>query len=379
MNKNIEKKIAFLLDSYGNRRHYLQILALSEANFDPKVITFKDPKEGYFYDKSLAEKYFIVLPFLRHKVMKTFSLKCALTLFRVIKEENICAVLTHRYKLLRYLWFCKLLCPELKIIFHIVIKEAIKGWHQCLFFKIFKRYIDKILVNSNALKEELINKKLVKDKEVEVFFSGVDLLEFDLKIAKEEARKLLKLPEKDFLFGMVAQFRKEKDHKGLIKAFKLLKNQGYKSKLVLVGDGPNLEECQKLAQELNLNKEVIFLGKLTYTRIPLFLKTLDVFVYSSFKEGMPMAVLEAMASGLPIIATDTEGILDIFNTSLTFGIIVPKGNPQILAEAMEKLLKLPEKTRYLWGEKAKLRIKEAFSAEILKKRTVELFEKLLRS
>lgn len=379
VNKNIGKKVAFLLDGYGNRRHYLQLLALSEAGFDPKVITFKEAKEGYLLTKGLAEKYSIILPFVRQNIMKTFSLKCALCLLRLMREEGICAVLTHRYKLLRYLWFCKLFYPELKIIFHMVIGEAIKGGHQSLFFKCFKKYIDKILVNSEALKKELLKRELAKDEEIEVFYSGIDISEFDLNITKEEARRLFKFPEKGFFFGMVAQFRKEKDHKGLIKAFRVLKNQGYTSKLILVGDGPKLKESQELVQKFNLDRDILFVGRLEPTKVPLFLKTLDVFVYSTFREGMPMAVLEAMASGLPIIATDAEGIPDIFNTSLTFGIILPKGNYQVLAEAMKKLLSLSEEERTFWGTQAKLRIKEAFSAESLQKRTVELFKKLFTS
>ena len=376
MNKDIKKKVAFLLDGFGNRRHYIQLLALKEAGFEPKIITFEQAKEGYVSAKGIAKDFSIILPFPRSKIMKTFSIKCALTLLKLLKNENIQIVLTHRYKLLRYLWFCKFFYPQLKIIFHIVIAESIKRWHQRFLFKICKKWIDKILVNSLNLKEELIRKKLASEKEIEIFYSGLDISEFEINISKAKAKSLFKLEENVFVFGMIAQFRKEKDQKGVIKALKLLKEKGYKVRLILTGNGPKFNECRKLVKKLKLEKEVIFTGRINPLEIPVLLKALDAFVYATFKEGMPMAVLEAMASELPIIATEAEGLPDIFQSPYTFGILIPKGNIEKIAEAMEKIINLSEEERILWGKRAKERIKDFFSSEHLKERTIKLFQEL---
>lgn len=370
------KRVAFLLDGYGNRRHYLQLLALKESGFEPKIITFKEGKEGYVWDVGDAKEFCLVLPFSRKRIMKRFSLKCALALLKLLKERKIEIVLTHRYKLLRYLWFCKFFNPQLKIIFHIVIAEAIKGWHQEFWFRRFKKFIDKILVNSIALKEELVKKGLAQSMEVEIFYSGVELKEFALDLDKGEARRRFNLEEAGFIFGMVAQFRKEKDQKGVIKALKLLKEKGHKVKLVLAGDGPKLEEAKKLAEELKVKEDVLFLGRVNPKEIPFLLKALDVFVYATYREGMPMAVLEAMAAGLPVIATDAEGLSDIFQETKKFGYLVPKGNFEKLAEAMEKIINLSEEERSLWGERAKTVIEKCFSSQILKENTIKLFQSL---
>ncbi|MFN3921866.1 MAG: glycosyltransferase family 4 protein [Caldimicrobium sp.] len=370
------KKVAFLLDGFGNRRHYFQILALKEAGFDPKIITFEEAKEGYLHAKRIPKDFFIILPFSRRMIMKKFSIGFARALLRVLKEESIQIVLTHRYKLLRYLWFSKLFHPDLKIIFHMVIAEAIKGWHQKFWFKRFKKYIDKILVNSKALKEELINKNLVREDEVEILYSGVDVNEFEVPHSKKEAREIFEIGNDAFIFGMIAQFRKEKDQKGLIQALKILRDKGYKVKLVLAGNGPKLEEAIRLSEKLKVKEEVIFLGKIDPLKVPLLLKAFDAFVYATFREGMPLAVLEAMAAGLPIVATDAEGIPDIFQSKRKFGYMIPKGNIEKLAEAMEELLNLPEKERLEMGKEAKERIKEAFSLENLKEHTLKIFQNL---
>ncbi|MEN3039833.1 MAG: glycosyltransferase, partial [Candidatus Kryptonium sp.] len=227
--KDFDNKVAFLLDGFGNRRHVYQIEALLEANIQPKIITFLDPKgsSSILRDYTLSQNLVIFMPYRRREVTKRFSLKFALDLLNTIKRENIKVLLTHRYKLLRYLWLCKLFYPNLKIIFHIVIASEIKGWHQRLFFRIFRRLIDKILVNSLALKEELINRSLVSKSDVELFYSGVDLNDFFINQPKVLLRKAFNLPEESILLGMIANFRKEKDQQGLLKALKIMKDKNY--------------------------------------------------------------------------------------------------------------------------------------------------------
>lgn len=257
-----------------------------------------------------------------------------------------------------------------------VIADAIKGHHQKFWFKRFKSCIDKILVNSIALKEELIKKKLANEEEVEILYSGIDLKEFAVNINKGDARRSFGIEEDVFLFGMIAQFRKEKDQRNLIKVLKILKEKGYRVKLVFAGDGPLLEMCKKLARDLNLERDIIFLGKVDASLVPILLKALDAFVYATFREGMPLAVLEAMASGLPIVATNAEGLPDIFNSHKKFGFLVPKGDVIKLAEAMEMVINLKPEEREQMGRCAIERINEAFSQDILKSETIKIFEEL---
>lgn len=89
----MKKKVAFLLDGFGNRRHYVQIMALKEANFEPKIITFQQAKEGYLLSKGLEKEFSIIFPFPRPKIMKKFSLSFALTLLKCLKKEEIQIVL----------------------------------------------------------------------------------------------------------------------------------------------------------------------------------------------------------------------------------------------------------------------------------------------
>ncbi len=377
ISKNSPYKVALFLDNKGNRRHHLQLLALEKAGLNPKVIVFKDfPKNQYLLQKGHKDKI-LFLKKERREAFKKLSWSLIWELTELIKKENIKVILTQRWKLVKYLFFCKFLCKNLRIIYYIVIGGRFTSLKRRLFFRLLERKIDLVCVNSRALKEELLKYKLIPPEKIKLLYSAVDPQEFEIPYSKREIRKFLNWSEKEFLFGMVAQFRKEKDQAGLIKTFYEFLKKGGKAKLVLVGDGNNLGKCKGLADKLNLKDKIIFMGKREPTEIPIILKALDVFVYSTFTEGMPMAVLEAMASQLPLIATDAQGLPDIFDTPLNFGILVPKGDYEALTSAMLKLYTLSEEERKEMGKQAKQRLLEAFSPLALSENTLSIFKLLL--
>ncbi|MGB9762114.1 MAG: glycosyltransferase family 4 protein, partial [Caldimicrobium thiodismutans] len=371
-------KVAFFLTKSGNRRHVLQLKALEEAGFYPLVILFNtEPEKTYFYQKGLGKKLrFLSISY--EEGGRKIKLKVLRELINLLKKEKIRAVLTHRFRLLKYLYLAKFFYKDLKIIFYPVVSGELKHLGRRLAFKVIKKSISKIVVNSRALKEELCALKVVKPEEVEIIYSSVDPEEFSLDLTKFEARRYLRLPE-GFYFGMVAKFRPEKDHQTLLLAFKRFLDMGGKAYLLLVGDGPTKEETVKLAKKLQISSLVIFAGEIDPLQVPLYLRTLDVYVHSSYREGMPLAVLEALSSGLPIIATEAEGLPDIFDCPYFFGYLVPKRNEVALAEAMWKIYNLPEKEREILGRNAKRRFEEDFSPEALAKNTIRLFSEIFNS
>ncbi len=376
MDKTQAFKVALFLDNKGNRRHHIQLQALEKAGFTPRVIVFKDyPENHYLIQKGHKDKI-LYLSKTRNEGFRKFSFAVLLELIKLVKKENIKVVLTHRWKLLKYLFLCKFFCKDLKIIYHIVIGGRFSSFNRRFFFKTMEPKIDLVCVNSLALKEEILKYNLTSPQKLKILYSAVDPSEFDIKISKKEIRNKLNLPERDFLFGMIARFRKEKDQEGLIKAFSEFINQGAKAKLLLIGDGPNLKNCKNLVKKLKIEDYVIFTGRIPPSEVPLWLKSLDAFVYITFQEGMPMAVLEAMAGELPIIATSAEGLPDIFDTPLFFGYLIPKRDYKALIEALGKIYSLSEEEREELGKRAKQRLLEAFSPEKLSENTVNIFKNL---
>uniref|UniRef100_A0A7V5XG45 Glycosyltransferase family 1 protein n=1 Tax=Thermodesulfobacterium geofontis TaxID=1295609 RepID=A0A7V5XG45_9BACT len=367
------KKIAFLLDGIGNRRHYLQFKILKNYGFIPYTLIFEEYLKDAHLPKDLA--YFHPLPFKRNEVLRKFSFKFLKYFLNFVKKEKIKAVLTHRWRFLRYAVLTKLFYPELKIIYHIVVGETLKHPGRKLFFRLFKNKIDCILVNSSALKNELIATGLVKPEEVELLYTSFDLEAFPETLSKDEARIMLNLPQQAFIFGMVAKFRPEKRQIDLIKAFREVAENLPKAIIVFVGDGPLKEECETLTKNLSLENRIFFVGRVPPNLVPIYLCAFDVLVHTSIKEGMPLAVLEGLASGLPIIATDAEGLPDIFATEEPIGYLVPKGDTKAIAEALKKIYYLPKEELELLGKNAKNRFHTAFSPEVFEKRTIEIFSR----
>jgi len=112
-------------------------------------------------------------------------------------------------------------------------------------------------------------------------------------------------PNDAFLMFYAAEFNNNKNQKVLIEAMAIVKEQFPKAKLLLAGEGPLLEECQRLSEKLHLNGTVFFLGY--RNDVESILKMSDVSVASSLREGLPVNILEAMACRLPIIAVENRG------------------------------------------------------------------------
>lgn len=137
----------------------------------------------------------------------------------------------------------------------------------------------------------------------------------------------------------IGRLSKQKNHKNLLKAFSIVHKENPNITLLVVGDGNLRQDLEKYKDELKLTDNVVFTG--AREDIPKLLADSDIFVMSSDYEGLPLTMLEAMASGLPIISTDVGGIKDIVDEKNS--ILVRAGDSERLAEAITDLVKNHEK------------------------------------
>ena len=132
---------------------------------------------------------------------------------------------------------------------------------------------------------------------------------------------------------------KEKGVLDIIKVARIVTRYYPAARFVLVGEGPLKKKLIKLIHIYSLRKNVFLLGRVPYDKIPLLLPKASIYIFPSYMEGMPYALLEAMACGLPIIAYD---IPQIRETTRGECILVKKGDVKALAEAILLLLKNEE-------------------------------------
>ena len=141
--------------------------------------------------------------------------------------------------------------------------------------------------------------------------------------------------------GTVGRLDPVKDQAGLIRAFAQTPNVG-KSALVIAGDGPSRPQLEAVIKELGLGGRVRLLGE--RDDVPLVLRALDVFVLPSIGEGISNAILEAMATGLAVIATRVGGNVELVREDVTGRLIEPR-SPETLAEALTAYLADPVRAR----------------------------------
>jgi glycosyltransferase involved in cell wall biosynthesis len=135
-----------------------------------------------------------------------------------------------------------------------------------------------------------------------------------------------------------------KDHITLLKAFSILKKSKKEASqqlmLKIAGDGELKTELITIAEHLGISGDVVFTGMLNEEQLTAFLGSLDIYVHASLGETMSTAIMQAMACGLPIIASDVNGINNMITDKID-GILVPAKNEQLLATALSILINDP--------------------------------------
>ncbi|MDI2130185.1 glycosyltransferase [Yinghuangia seranimata] len=189
---------------------------------------------------------------------------------------------------------------------------------------------------------------------------------------RERARRLLDLDPDAFTYGVVANFTPKKDHTGLLEAHALLRASEPHATLVLIGLGPLEATLRERASRPDLAGSVVFTG--SRGDVPELLPAFDVFALGSRQEGLPVALMEAMASGLPVVVTDVGGMPEIVTDGVE-GRVVPPGDPAALAAALTEAAADPARRR-AWGKAAQLR-SETFDVAAAQARIEDVYREVL--
>ena len=209
--------------------------------------------------------------------------------------------------------------------------------------------------NTNVSEEatkSLIYKGAFSKNNLTTVYNGIDLNKFK---SKEIAKK-----NDEIIIVSVGRFNEQKDYPNLFRAIKILKENNFltKVKFYIAGDGELRSEFEEMIKDQNISDNIILLGK--RSDIPILLNQADYFVLSSKHEGLPTVVIEAMACGTFVIATDCGGSKEILGKT---GILVPPQNSEALAQALKQAVdKIPLEIQEN-NSKARQRVEELFSLE----------------
>lgn len=205
---------------------------------------------------------------------------------------------------------------------------------------------------------------------VRVVYNSVDMDRYPARNPGSELRRELGLAPDAHVLTMVGTFKAQKGHTHLLDAVAKLFPRHPNLRLLLVGDGGLRVECEEQARRLGLEEAVVFLG--TRRDVPELLAVSNAFVLPSLWEGLSLALIEAMASGLPVVATDVSGSSLAVVDGET-GWLVSPGDPAPLAAALEELIEDAEEAHDR-GLRGRARAETLFSARAQAERLVALFQ-----
>jgi N-acetyl-alpha-D-glucosaminyl L-malate synthase BshA len=199
----------------------------------------------------------------------------------------------------------------------------------------FKKIISKIIIkNAGAViaLTENMKKEMTKiyNRDITVIPNGLEIQKFK-KSSKENIRRQMNITNDDKIVLFVGRLNSIKGVEYLIESMEYIKQKDVKTKLIIVGEGIERRRLELLVNKLFLTKNVLFAGRIPYEDIPKYLTLSDMIVLPSLEEGFPNILLEAMASGLPIVATNVGGIPEIIKNGENGFLVAPK-NPGAIAE-----------------------------------------------
>jgi len=200
--------------------------------------------------------------------------------------------------------------------------------------------------------------------------NGIDLQLFNKRSPKEPIREKLNLPIKSKIIGAIGRLAIEKGYAYLLKAFAQVKKIDPEAHLIIVGEGELSLTLQTLKNTLKLNRSVHFLG--SRNDVPELLQAMDVFVISSLWEGLPLVLLEAMASGVPLVATRVGGVPEVVAYGEE-GLLVPPGDSDSLAQAITRVLREPSLGQQ-FADKALQKVRSRYSVEHMVREHERLYE-----
>lgn len=299
---------------------------LDKKKFTVNVVTLYKIYDSIFIEE-LKRKNINIIE-LNKKV--GFDLSIIFKLYKVFKEYKPDVINTHLYVVPYVILPALLRRIKVKVhTVHSIASKEIASKFKRKIMKVAYKYLKFVPIGiSDYIKNTILEEYNLKANQVECIYNGIDTSKFVCNNSCIHDNKII--------FVNVARMNEAKNQILLLEAFKLVNEKYKNTELHIVGDGELRENIENKIEELNLKGKVILRG--IKKDVACELNNSSVFVLSSNYEGLPLSVLEAMSSGLPIITTDAGGVIDIVENNIN-GIIVEKKNKKALADAMIKMCK----------------------------------------
>jgi glycosyltransferase involved in cell wall biosynthesis len=250
-----------------------------------------------------------------------------------------------------------------------------KRYAHNLLYRLTFPMVNGAIAVSDQVKEAMLQTFGHVEDKITVISNGVDVKRYNQPIDKAMVRSELGFSGDTPLLAMVGRLQEQKGHRYLIEAVSIILPEYPEIQVLFIGEGDLRDELQSQVETLKLGRHIHFLG--SRPDVPQLLAASDVFVLPSLWEGLSMALLEAMAIGLPVVASEVSGTVQVILPNET-GYLVPPRDVPALAKAIIQVLSDPARSQAM-GIAARQRVEMAFSAQKQAAEHLALYRRLLDS
>jgi glycosyltransferase involved in cell wall biosynthesis len=326
----------------------------------------------------------LLMPHLHREISPVQDLLATFRLARMIREQRPHILHTHTAKAGAIGRFAAVLAGKARppIVVHTFHGHVLRGYfgrYRTAIFRGLERRLagvaDTLIAVGPEVRDDLVALGVAPPEKFTVIRLGIDL---DERVAAgEEARrrtrKIMGVPEHRFLVGWIGRMTGVKRGADVLRAFRLLRDQGIDATLCMVGDGPERDQLEQLAGELGLMHDCLFAGY--QEDVGPFFAAFDAFVLPSANEGTPVTAIESLASGCPVVATRVGGVPDVVEEGVD-GFMVEPGDLEAIADRLARLAADPE-LRARMGAAGRERVLPRYGVERLIDDVDELYRTLL--
>ncbi len=287
-----------------------------------------------------------------------FDYRVFVAFLDILREQSIDVIHSHDFEPYKYAALARRLKKVKKLVHtqHGLVSEL--NWKKRLLVRLLRGAADHVCPVSESVAVQLKRLGWIRGEEYVSILNGVNVEEYILNVAKrDEYRRTLEISDDAMVCICVARLAEIKDHETLITGFEKFVVRHQNAKLLIVGDGPLLSSIENLVAKKNLNDSVCLLGE--RSDVLNLLQMSDVFVMTSKSEGVSIALLEAMSTGLVPVVTAVGGNCEVIESG-TNGFLIGVREPDELAGALEALQE-SRSLRSRIGIAARARVIEQFS------------------
>jgi len=343
------------------------VLNLNKKKYNVSVWCLREG--GFFADKLVKEGIDV-------KILHISTSRNPLSiykLYRLLKSHKFDIIHTHAYSAGTIGRISAFLAGIPVIISH--NHSVYDYYNKCYHFVewLLSLITDRVICISEVVNRFANETQRINAKKLITIHNGIDDVCAVTEKSSSDLKKELGLPINHSIIGTIAHLVEHKGLKYLLESASLLLASRRDISFLFVGGGALERKLKKLCVDLKIEKNVIFAGE--RSDIPEILFSIDIFVLPSLREGLPLAILEAMACGKPVIATNVGGIPEIVVDGVS-GILVSPKDPEALFRAMDELLNDRAKLTKM-GHHGERVCEESFSSNAMIEKIENLYDSLL--